>query len=116
MGDASRGSTWAALGWPRFQKRLIGSARGRRNLKSVPGQDVVVECPQTLYGDGQDPQPTQGLFTGTVQSLGSIQDGMLPTVLQLDEAPLPGSHYLGLHCTVPTHMTASSVCPNSPCS
>ena len=53
---------------------------------------MVVECPQTLYGDGQDPHLTQGLFKGTVESLGSIEDGMLRTVqVQLDEAPLPGS-------------------------
>ena len=40
--------------------------------KLAPGQDVVAECPQTLYGDGQDPHITQGLFKGTVETLGSI--------------------------------------------
>ena len=37
------------------------------------GSSIVLESPQTLYSDSADPHLTQGLFKGTIKSLGKLQ-------------------------------------------
>ena len=44
------------------------------------GQLMVVEMPQTMYGEELDPHFTQGLFRGTITSLGGVLPGMLRQV------------------------------------
>jgi hypothetical protein len=56
------------------------------------GQLIVLEMPQTLYNNGQDPHFSQGFFKGTIARLGQLQQGMLRKVeLQVEDALLPGS-------------------------
>uniref|UniRef100_A0A383WGG2 PHD-type domain-containing protein n=1 Tax=Tetradesmus obliquus TaxID=3088 RepID=A0A383WGG2_TETOB len=56
------------------------------------GQVVVLEMPQSLYAEGQDPHFTQGMFQGTIKALGEVLPGMLRKVqLVVEDAPLPGS-------------------------
>lgn len=47
---------------------------GCKQLQQLaPGQHVVIEAPQIMYGAGQDPHLAQGLFEGSIRSLVSPQ-------------------------------------------
>jgi hypothetical protein len=56
------------------------------------GQQLIVEMPQPLYNAEQDPHFTQGMFQGTISTLGQLLPGMQRQVLlEVANAPLPGS-------------------------
>ena len=55
---------------PEEDKWVCGGCIALQSLQI--GSSIVLESPQTLYSDSADPHLTQGLFKGTIKSLGNF--------------------------------------------
>jgi len=91
----SQGFHLGCFGLPAIPKDDEWQCQGCIELQRLSlGQLLVVEMPQTLYGEGQDPHFTQGLFKRQVQ-------------LQVEDARCPAA----LPFTAAAHTSASSAYP-----
>ena len=71
--SCSHGFHLSCFGLPTIPENDEWQCQGCLELQGLAvGQLVVLEMPQTLYSDGQDPHFTQGFFKGTIARLGKL--------------------------------------------